>query len=62
LITSHTGRRSLATNMYLDRIEPEMAMKATGHSTVKQYLDYVKASYDDHIALISEKWNEALKK
>ena len=62
LITSHTGRRSLATNMYLDRIEPEMAMKATGHSTVKQYLDYVKASYDDHIALISEKWKEALKK
>jgi integrase len=62
LITSHTGRRSLATNMYLDRIEPKMAMKATGHKSVKQYLEYVKATLDEHIALLNEKWAEEINK
>lgn len=60
LITSHTGRRSLATNLYLDGIEPEMAMKATGHKSVKQYLEYVKATKDEHISVINKKWEEAL--
>ena len=60
LITSHTGRRSLATNLYLDGIEPEIARKATGHKTVDQYLKYVKASLNEHIAVINKKWDEAL--
>jgi integrase len=62
LITTHTGRRSLATNLYLDGIEPEIARRATGHKTVKQYLDYVKASFDEHVDVINKKWKEALKK
>jgi integrase len=62
LITSHTGRRSLATNLYLDGIEPEIARRATGHKTVKQYLDYVKASVDEHVDVINKKWTEALNK
>jgi integrase len=62
LITTHTGRRSLATNLYLDGIKPEIAMKATGHATEEQYLKYVKASLNEHIEVINKKWSEALNK
>jgi integrase len=43
LITSHVGRRSFATNNY-GRIPTSLLIGATGHSTEKQFLDYIGKS------------------
>jgi integrase len=42
LITTHTARRSLATNMYLVGIPIKTIMSITGHSTVAQLMSYIK--------------------
>lgn len=42
LITTHTARRSLATNMYLAGIPIKTIMTITGHATVAQLMDYIK--------------------
>lgn len=42
LITTHTARRSLATNMYLAGIPIKTIMTITGHSSVAQLMDYIK--------------------
>jgi integrase len=62
LITSHTGRRSLATNLYLDGIDHRLIMSATGHKSEKQFLAYVKATQQQHIEVINKNWNKELKK
>jgi integrase len=43
LITSHIGRRSYATNNY-GKIPTSLLIAATGHSTEKQFLDYIGKS------------------
>lgn len=42
LVTSHTARRSAATNMYLAGISTLAIMKITGHSSIKNLLTYIK--------------------
>jgi len=42
LITTHTARRSLATNMYLAGVPIKTIMIMTGHSSVKQLMEYIK--------------------
>ena len=42
LITTHTARRSLATNMYLAGIPIKTIMTITGHSSVAQLMSYIK--------------------
>lgn len=49
LITSHTARRSLATNLYLNNVRTKVAMYATGHAKVDQYLAYVKTSIQEEL-------------
>ena len=41
LVTSHIGRRSFATNFY-GKIPTPLLMSATGHTTEKQFLTYIK--------------------
>jgi integrase len=48
LITSHTARRSFATNAYLNDIPSISIMKITGHSTEKAFLTYIKISQEDN--------------
>lgn len=43
LVTTHTARRSVATNMYLSGIDPTLILPITGHSTIKQLLTYIRA-------------------
>src|SRR5690606_12339935 len=57
LVSSHTCRRSFATNLFLAGFENSTIMKATGHSSEKQFLNYIKASQDEHIKKLSEYWN-----
>jgi integrase len=43
-ISSHTCRRSFATNLYLHRVPVRDIMKLTGHRTEKAFLNYIKVS------------------
>ncbi len=42
LISSHTARRSFATNMYLRGMPIYLIMKITGHRTEKAFLTYIR--------------------
>ena len=61
-ITSHTARRSFATNYYLQGFPTIDLMKITGHQTEKAFLTYIKVSkpqaakrLSDHI---KKNWNK----
>lgn len=48
LISSHTARRSAATNMYMTgRMKTYEIMSITGHTTEKSFFRYIKVSRDD---------------
>lgn len=47
LVTTHTARRSFATNLYLVFPHPYEIMKITGHKTEVKFLKYIKISKDD---------------
>lgn len=53
LITSHTARRSFATNAYLNDIPSISIMKITGHATEKAFLTYIKISQEDNANKLS---------
>lgn len=46
LVSSHIGRRSFATNFY-GKIPTPLLMSATGHTTEKQFLEYIKIAEVD---------------
>ena len=48
LVSSHTARRSAATNMYKSGIPAISIMKITGHTSEKIFLDYIKISKDEN--------------
>jgi integrase len=58
LITTHTGRRSFATNLYLERFPTISIMKITGHKTEKSFIKYIKASTEEHAQLLSNYWSK----
>lgn len=48
LITTHTARRSFATNLYLADIPGITIMKITGHQTEKSFLRYIRISQEEN--------------
>lgn len=48
LITSHTARRSFATNAYLAGIPAISIMKITGHKTEAAFMKYIKISEEEN--------------
>lgn len=56
LVTSHICRRSFATNLFLDGFDNVVIMKATGHKSEKQFLEYIKATDEEHLKKLSEYW------
>ena len=57
LVSSHTGRRSFATNAF-ERGTPTMSIMAiTGHRTEKAFLGYIKTSASKHAEIIREYQN-----
>lgn len=48
LITTHTARRSFATNLYLADIPSISIMKITGHKTEKSFLKYIKVTQEQN--------------
>lgn len=47
LISSHTARRSMATNMYLAGIPVPVIMQITGHKTEAEFFKYIKIQAEE---------------
>ena len=48
LITTHTARRSFATNLYLADVPSISIMKITGHKTEKSFLKYIRVTQEQN--------------
>lgn len=55
LISSHTGRRSFATNHY-GKLDTLSIMKITGHVTESQFLAYIKITPKEHAEKLMAHW------
>ena len=53
-VTTHTARRSGATNMYLAGVPTISIMKITGHRTEKSFMKYIKISQEENAELLSD--------
>jgi len=64
LITTHTARRSFATNLYLEGFPSISIMKITGHKTEKAFLKYIKITPKENAKLLQLHWqkNQILEK
>ena len=56
LITTHTARRSFATNLYLDGFPAISIMKITGHKTERAFLKYIKITPEQNAELLRKFW------
>ena len=61
LLTTHTARRSFATNQYLKGVPTITIMAITGHKTEKAFMRYIKLTPDDHARVLKAKWDEGAK-
>jgi integrase len=59
LISSHTCRRSFATNLY-GKFDTLAIMKITGHRSEKQFLDYVKITPKEYAEKLRNYWNSQI--
>ncbi|USD26596.1 site-specific integrase [Flagellimonas marinaquae] len=48
LVTTHTARRSFATNLYLADVPSISIMKITGHKTERSFMQYIKISQEEN--------------
>ena len=57
LVTSHTCRRSFATNLY-GKLPNKVIMAITGHTTETQFLKYIKITNDEFAVILGDFWNK----
>lgn len=55
-LTTHTARRSFATNLYLSDIPSITIMAITGHKTEKAFMRYIKLTPKDQAQLLKLHW------
>jgi integrase len=58
LLTTHTARRSFATNEYLNGTPTITIMAITGHRTEKAFMRYIKLNPTDHAQLLKLHWEK----
>lgn len=58
LVTTHTARRSFATNLYKSGFPSISIMAITGHVTEKSFLKYIKVTPEEHAKKLQLHWNE----
>ncbi len=58
LLSSHTARRSFATNEYLAGTPEITIMAITGHRTEKAFLRYIKLTPKEHAKLLKLYWDK----
>lgn len=57
LISSHTCRRSFATNLYKSDFPSYSIMQITGHKTEKAFLNYIKVTPKEHALKLKKHWD-----
>lgn len=57
LISSHTARRSFATNLYKAGVNPSIIMLCTGHRDLGSFMKYIVLSNDDKLQVVRNLWN-----
>ncbi|MFK7058588.1 phage integrase SAM-like domain-containing protein [Flavobacterium oreochromis] len=57
LISSHTCRRTFATNLY-GKLDTLTIMKITGHTTEKQFLSYIKITPKEYAKKLKAHWEK----
>jgi site-specific recombinase XerD len=62
LVTTHTARRSFATNVYKSGFPAISLMKITGHKTEKAFLLYIKVTPEENAQKLLSHWNKSLLK
>ena len=58
LVTTHTARRSFATNLYKSGLPTLSIMAITGHKTEEAFLKYIKVTPDEHAKKLQDHWNK----
>jgi len=58
LVSSHTARRSFATNLYLSGFPTLSIMQITGHKTETAFMKYIKVTANQHAKLLRLHWQE----
>jgi integrase len=58
LVTSHTARRSFASNMVKQGLPIQSIMKITGHTKESTFLKYVKLTAAEHAEMIIKHWHQ----
>lgn len=61
LVTTHTGRRSFATNLYKAGLPTLSIMQITGHRTEQSFLKYIKVTPREHAEKLKQFWQERVK-
>ncbi|MEI6765966.1 MAG: site-specific integrase [Bacteroidota bacterium] len=61
LISTHTARRSFATNLFLAGFPAISIMRITGHRTEKAFSRYLKISPEQNADLLGKFWNTEMK-
>jgi len=54
LVSSHTARRSAATNMYLSGIPTARIMLLTGHTTEQSFFRYIRIEKEENANILAE--------
>jgi integrase len=62
LVSTHTARRSFATNSYLRNIPVQTIMQITGHQSVSVFEKYIKLNADQHADLYRKLWEDSTPK
>lgn len=57
-VMNHTARRSFATNMYLNGIEPISIMAITGHTTQANFMKYIKLDSEEHAKIVERAFTQ----
>ena len=58
LVSSHTCRRSFATNLYKMNFPTLSIMKITGHTSERSFLSYIKVTPTEHAEKLLDHWND----
>ena len=58
LVSSHTARRSFATNLYKSGFPAISIMQITGHRTETAFLKYIKVTPKEHAKLLALHWQK----
>jgi integrase len=61
LISTHTARRSFATNLYLEDFPTLSIRKITGHKTEAAFLRYIKMDGEQSASRLKEHWSKQTK-